>query len=108
MFTGEWTQFVGIGKGKSRTFNVSSGVPAGSMLGPCLFIIFINDITETVIEALVLLFADGLKLILKISNVLDLFTFQKAIDQLHEWCVENKLHLNLKKCFVMTRASKNC
>ncbi|XP_031620410.1 uncharacterized protein LOC116338960 [Contarinia nasturtii] len=68
------TQFVGIGERKSRTFTVSSGVPAG------------ND----------------LKLIRKIQSPSDAITFQNSIDQLNDWCTENSLYLNLKKCFVMT------
>ena len=98
------TQFVGIGNGKSKTFTVTSGVPAGSILGPCLFIIFINDIVDTVTNVLVLLFADDLKLILKIANSNDARVFQSAIDQLYDWCTLNKLYLNLKKCFIMTYA----
>lgn len=94
-------QFVGINRKESRTFAVTSGVPAGSILGPCLFIIFINDITDSVTHALVVLFADDLKLILKIASYADIRLFQSAIDQLYEWCVRNKLYLNLRKCFIM-------
>lgn len=100
------TQYVVIGDKKSRTFNVSSGVPAGSILGPCLFIIFINDIVQTVSNALVLLFADDLKLLRRVSSPMDAIAFQHAIDQLDEWCTRNQLYLNLKKCYIMTY-SKN-
>lgn len=95
------TQLVGISDRKSRTFTVTSGVPA-RILGPCLFIIFINDIVDFVTYALVLLFADDLKLILKITSITDARNLQKDIDQLHLWCVLNKLHLNLRKCYIMT------
>ena len=98
------TQFVGIGEKKSRTFAATSGVPAGSILGPSLFIIYINDIVDHVTDAIVLLFADDLKLLLKITSPFGCQKFQNAIDQLYEWCVLNKLHLNLKKCYIMTYA----
>lgn len=39
-------QFVQIGQEKSGTFSVASGVPAGSILGPCFFIVFMNDIVN--------------------------------------------------------------
>ncbi|XP_055306822.1 uncharacterized protein LOC129571079, partial [Sitodiplosis mosellana] len=45
-----------------------------------------------------------LKLILRITSPNDARLFQMAIDQLHEWCMLNKLYLNLEKCFVMTYA----
>lgn len=94
-------QFVGIGERNSRTLTVSSGVPAGSILGPCLFVIFKNDIVDSITNAIVLLFADDLELMRKMTSPMDAFTFQRAIDQLY---VPNRLHLNLKKCFVMTYA----
>lgn len=100
------TQSVRIGGSNSRTFTVSSGVPAGSVLGPCLFTVFVNDIVDIVSNAMVLLFADDLKLIMRISSPSDAELFQSAIDQLNEWCALNQLCLNLKKCFVMTYSKR--
>ncbi|XP_031634810.1 uncharacterized protein LOC116348086, partial [Contarinia nasturtii] len=48
--------------------------------------------------------ADDLKLIRTIHSPIDAIIFRKAIDQLSDWCNENNLHLNLKKCYVMTYA----
>jgi hypothetical protein len=89
---------------ESNSFDVDSGVPAGSVLGPSLFIVFINDIPDHVTNAVVLLFADDLKLMLAINSPIHASIFQGAIDQLHEWCETNSLYLNLKKCYVMTFA----
>ena len=88
----------------SNSFVVASGVPAGSILGPCLFNIFINDIVDFITDASVLLFADDLKIMRRIQSPIDSFVFQGAINQLQEWCELNSLHLNIKKCYVMTYA----
>lgn len=95
-------QFVQIGLMKSNSFAVPSGVPAGSILGPILFSIFINDIVDYVTNANVLLFADDLKLMRTICTPIDALLFQGAINQLQEWCEINSLYLNIKKCYVMT------
>ena len=64
--------------------DVLSGVPQGSVLGPLLFIIFINDLPD-VVKSLCKLFADDTKLIATISNPNDLTILQNDVDNLVEW-----------------------
>lgn len=56
------TNFVQIGKCKSRLYESPSGVPAGSSLGPLMFTVFIDDLVDVVEFARTLLFADDMKL----------------------------------------------
>ena len=62
---------------------VLSGVPQGTVLGPLLFIIFINDLPEA-ITGLSKLFADDTKLVSIIRNQMDLTNLQNDINQLIE------------------------
>ena len=82
--------------------DVLSGVPQGSVLGPLLFIIFINDLSEILIH-FVKLFADDGKLIAAITEEeLRVNQFQKDIKSLEKWCDEWSMCLNVKKCKILT------
>lgn len=94
------SQHVVIGSGRSGRITPSSGVPQGSILGPFLFILFVNDLLSTLSNTLA--FADDLKLLKKIVSSGDCYIFQLEIDRLQEWCEANKLGLNVKKCAIMS------
>ena len=86
-------QFVEIGQSNNSTMlDVTSGVPQGSLLGPLMFIIYINDITENV-NSFALGYADDYKF-LSTNNEM----FQDDISQLHIWCEQNLISLNADKC----------
>lgn len=91
--------YVRIGKLESRR---SQEVPAGSTLGPILFIIGTNDIVECVHHAAVLLFADDVKLAMRVSSIADTKLLQIDIESLQRWSDLNRLPLNLSKCETMT------
>ena len=86
----------------SRSYNMTSGVPQGSNLGPLLFLMFINDLPRTVTYSHTLLYADDLKLYKTIYCPADCIALQKDINNVHEWCKANKLPLNIAKCKTMT------
>ncbi|CAD6215467.1 GSCOCG00011207001-RA-CDS, partial [Cotesia congregata] len=84
----------------SKEYEVNSGVPQGSHLGPVLFNIFINDIADN-LSSEYLLYADDMKIYRKINTENDIRVLQQDLDKLYQWCLENKLKLNIDKCAVM-------
>ena len=71
---------------------VLSGVPQGTVLGPLLFLIYINDIHENLSPGThIRLFADDSLLYREIHNTSDTITLQKDLDQLQKWEKLNKI-----------------
>lgn len=89
----------------SDQFSPSSGVPQGTNLGPLLFLIFINDLPAR-LDCHKLLFADDLKIFSTIEATDDCAALQHQIDGIHEWCVSNRLSMNVSKCTVLTFSRK--
>ena len=83
----------------SKTSSVLSGVPQGSVLGPLLFISFIDDITDLLPEPVsAKLFADDLKLYSDISAKTDLST---ALESIERWSKLWQLKINESKSSVL-------
>ena len=81
---------------------VSSGVPQGSVLGPLLFVIFINDMPEVVDEdSLLVMFADDAKLSREQASIDDKEVEQEDINNLYEWAKENGMSHHPGKCHVL-------
>jgi hypothetical protein len=77
---------------------VSSGVPQGSILGPILFIIYINDLPDILSpETLCAIFADDTKIYRRIQNNNDIIQLQNDIDNVAEWGTKWGLTFNTKK-----------
>lgn len=96
------TQSVRIGSTVSDSVLIPSGVPQGSHLGPLLFLIYINDLSNSLIYSNFLLYADDLKIFSEIKSPLDSSNLQKDIDATLQWSLKNGLDLNIKKCHSMT------
>lgn len=85
----------------SREFIIPSGVPQGSVLGPLIFILFVNDVGSR-LKSPKKMFADDLKFYRVISSVLDCLALQSDIDELLLWCRENGMKMNVAKCKVIS------
>ena len=96
-FLSDRKQRVVLGNQKSNWQPVTSGIPQGSVLGPILFIIFINDMPE-VVESLMKLFADDAKIFKAIESFKDISVIQEDINKLLKWSTEWQLPLNINKC----------
>ena len=92
-------QQVVVGGVTSSTLPVESGVPQGSILGPLLFVIFINDMFSCISEETkITLYADDTKIWRDINVSNDHFILQNDIDKLQTWAVINKMKFHPSKC----------
>ena len=91
-------QFVSVNGVDSSHKPIEYGVPQGSILGPLLFVIYINDIPEVCKLAKFILYADDANIVITANNVEDLHRqTQGLIDTLVEWVDCNMLALNIDK-----------
>ena len=79
---------------------VQSGVPQGSVLGPLLFILYVNDIPDLILSNM-RMFADDTKIYSVIRNFDDCLRLQKDLDQLSQWSRIWLLQFNVAKCKIM-------
>ena len=82
----------------SDTLQISSGVPQGSILGPLLFLLYINDFTQASKMFSMRLYADDTSLTVSGKNIDDLlYQINLELPNMNDWLCANKLTLNLKK-----------
>jgi hypothetical protein len=92
---------VEVGGSKSTRKDVKCGVPQGSVLGPVLFLVFINDLPNAS-KLSTILFADDTALVGKGTDVQELAKeMEKDLEGITEWFRANKLSLNTKKTKAM-------
>ena len=99
-------QRVIVNRSKSSWLKVSSGVPQGSVLGPVLFLLYINDL-PAVISSSCKIFADDTKVYHQVLSLGDHDILQGDLENLAKWSKEWLLAFNEDKCKVLNVGKRN-
>ena len=100
-------QRVKVGESYSSFTAVTSGVPQGSVLGPILFLIYINDLAHVVNNCSISIFADDSKIYFKADTDIDVAAIQSDIDRVLAWCHEWQLDIAAHKCNILHIGRRN-
>ena len=96
-----------LNNASSYQTKVISGVPQGSVLGPLLFIIFINDLSDQLTYSKIFTFADDTKLVLPINSANDKTLLQRDLNSVLLWSINNNMKLNEDKFELLTHVIIN-
>jgi hypothetical protein len=101
------TQFTVINGTLSEPCNMSCGVPQGSILGPLLFLIYVNDMCSSVSECNLYLYADDSAITFSSKSVTHIEqVLSQNLEKLSTWLIKNKLSLHLGKTECIIFSSK--
>ena len=92
------SQYVTYNEKRSDIKDVICGVPQGSILGPLLFLIYVNDVASVSSKLYYVLFEDDTNVFISGNNLRKLFnTLHIELDKLYAWLQSNKLTFNMLK-----------
>ena len=91
---------------QSRYVTVTSGLPQGTVLAALLFLIFINDLPESIIESFTGIFCDDTLIEKEISNTSDAKQLQNDLNNVINWSTQWGMKFNTGKCVQMTITNK--
>ena len=101
------TQLCRVNSSISSKRTITCGVPQGSILGPLLFLIYVNDLPQCFDKARPRLFADDTNLTASSETITDVESIMNSeLANLKEWLISNKLNLNVAKTEFMVIGSK--
>lgn len=95
------SQFVSFSSTDSSPIDVTSGVPQGSVLGPLLFLLFINDLPHS-ISSKIRLYADDCVLYETINSIDDHYHLAQSLTSFSNWCDTWQMNVNCTKTVVMS------
>ena len=96
------SQYVTYDGMRSKKIPIKCGVPQGSILGPLLFIIYMNDICNVSDLLYTILYADDTNVLLNGKNINELMDIiNNELQKLYIWLRANKLTLNIDKTYYM-------
>ena len=90
-------QYVEVNEMRCKLLPVLSGVPQGSILGPLLFVIYVNILASVISHSVPFLFADDKKCVKSIVSDNDRCQFQEDLSNLNSWSQRWHLHFNSSK-----------
>ena len=101
-FTGR-THCTKVGTKLSDFLALISGVVQGSVIGPMMFLIFINELVWLLDKygVKVKLFADDVKLYLRIVNDVDILVLQDELTAVYKWANEWQLSVSIENCYIL-------
>ena len=100
-FLSNRTQRVLVGGKISDPVNVMSGVPQGTVLGPLLFICYVNDLPNT-IKSKIRIYADDMLVYNCINTIDDCIQLQRDLAELEKWAKVWQMEFNPLKCELLT------
>ncbi len=101
-YLADQSQYVQYNKQTSSRRKISYGVPQRSILGPLLFLIYINDLSQVSDKPFAVLYADDSNMFITGKNILELAKSMNAeLQKVSQWLKTNKLSLNIPKTHYM-------
>jgi hypothetical protein len=92
---------------QSSNFVINAGVPQGSILGPILFILYINDLPDVITSCNYLMYADDVKIYKEIHSDNDSIMLNSDLSHITNWCLINKMSINVDKTFFIRFTNKH-
>ena len=93
----------------TTTFEVTSGVPQGSNLGPLLFLIYVNNFKNCLNDSDSLMFADDTSIFLQNKDIKELFDVgNEELQLVDQWLIANRLSVNVSKTkYILFRTAQS-
>ena len=102
------SQQVFIGESVSNTLPINLGIPQGSVLGPLLFLIYVNEVPNISNNFTTCMFADDTSFLFKGRCITELFNVcNRGLEMFSDWCIANRLSVNIHKTKFMVFSNRS-